>query len=89
LPAAGQKKNWVLDPGVQKSFDSVDHDLMVKAVQANVTPAQRWVVLHVKRWLRSALALPDGTLLARDRRTPQGPVVSLGSMRTASAWLPA
>jgi group II intron reverse transcriptase/maturase len=29
------KKDWVLDLDVEKFFDSVDHDLMVKAVEAN------------------------------------------------------
>ena len=67
-----QKKNWVLDLDVQKFFDSVDHDLMVKAVEANITHEQRWVVLYVKRWLKAPLALPDGTIQARDRGTPQG-----------------
>ena len=67
-----QKKNWVLDLDVQKFFASVDHDLMVRAVEASTTHAQRWVVLYVKRWLKAPLALPDGTILARDRGTPQG-----------------
>jgi RNA-directed DNA polymerase len=49
---------------------------VVKAVQANVTAGQRWVVLYVKRWLKAPLALPDGTLVARDRGTPQGSAVS-------------
>src|SRR5439155_3107728 len=40
-----QKKNWVLDLDVQKFFDSVDHDLMVQAVEANTTHEQRWGVL--------------------------------------------
>ena len=71
-----QKKNWVLDLDVQKFFDSVDHDLMVKAVEANITHEQRWVVLYVKRWLKAPLALPDGTIQARDRGTPQGSAVS-------------
>lgn len=71
-----QKKNWVLDLDVQKFFDSVDHDLMVRAVEANVTPGKRWVVLYVKRWLKAPLALPDGTVAARDRGTPQGSAVS-------------
>ena len=71
-----QKKNWVLDLDVQKFFDSVDHDLMVKAVEANTTHDQRWVVLYVKRWLKAPLALPDGTIRARDRGTPQGSAVS-------------
>ncbi len=69
-----QKKNWVLDLDVQKFFDSVDHDLMVKAVEANTD--QRWVVLYVKRWLTAPLQLPDGTRVARDRGTPQGSAVS-------------
>jgi hypothetical protein len=34
------------------------------------------VVLYVKRWLAVPLALPDGTLQARDRGTPQGSAVS-------------
>jgi RNA-directed DNA polymerase len=37
------KKSWVLHLDVQKFFDSVDHDLMVKAVEANTD--QKWVVL--------------------------------------------
>jgi RNA-directed DNA polymerase len=68
------KKDWVLDLDVQKFFDSVDHALMVKAVEANT--GQRWVVLYVKRWLVAPLQLPDGTLQERDRGTPQGSAVS-------------
>ena len=52
------KKDWILDLDVQKFFDSVDHDLMVKAVEANTD--QKWVVLYVKRWLRAPMRLPDG-----------------------------
>ena len=68
------KKDWVLDLDVQKFFDSVDHALMVKAVEANTD--QSWVVLYVKRWLVAPLQLPDGTLQERDRGTPQGSAVS-------------
>jgi RNA-directed DNA polymerase len=69
-----QTKNWVLDLDVQKFFDSVDHGLMVKAVEANTD--LKWVVLYVKRWLTAPLALPDGTLAERNRGTPQGSAVS-------------
>ncbi len=68
------KKDWVLDLDVAKFFDSVDHDLMVKAVAANTD--QKWVVLYVKRWLAVPLRLPDGTLVERDRGTPQGSAIS-------------
>jgi RNA-directed DNA polymerase len=33
-------------------------------------------VLYVKRWLAAPLQQPDGTLLARDRGTPQGSAIS-------------
>jgi group II intron reverse transcriptase/maturase len=68
------KKDWVLDLDVQKFFDSVDHDLMVRAVEANTD--QKWVVLYVKRWLKAPMQLPDGTVVERDRGTPQGSAVS-------------
>jgi RNA-directed DNA polymerase len=70
------EKDWVLDLDVQKFFDSVDHDLMVKAVEANITPGQKWIVLYVKRWLKAPVQLPDGTLAARDKGTPQGGLCS-------------
>jgi RNA-directed DNA polymerase len=68
------KKDWVLDLDVQKFFDSVDHDLMVKAVKANTD--QRWVVLYVRRWLKAPMQMPDGRVAERDRGTPQGSAVS-------------
>ncbi|MGP3966015.1 group II intron reverse transcriptase/maturase [Nonomuraea sp. 3N208] len=67
-------RGWVVDLDIQKFFDSVPWDLMVKAVEANTD--QRWVVLYVERWLRAPLQLPDGTLQERDRGTPQGSAVS-------------
>jgi len=68
------QKDWVLDLDVAKFFDSVDHDLMIKAVEANT--AQKWVVLYVRRWLTAPMQMPDGTVMARERGTPQGSAVS-------------
>ena len=68
------KSDWVIDLDIQKFFDSVDHALMVKAVEAHADVP--WVVLYVTRWLSAPLALPDGTLRQRDRGTPQGSAVS-------------
>ncbi|WP_158895906.1 group II intron reverse transcriptase/maturase [Amycolatopsis anabasis] len=70
------KKDWVIDLDVAKFFDSVPWDLMVKAVQANITTEQRWVLLYVKRWLAAPIQQPDGTLAERDRGTPQGSAIS-------------
>jgi RNA-directed DNA polymerase len=68
------KYDWVVDLDIQKFFDSVPWDLIVKAVEANT--GQRWVVLYVKRWLQAPIQLPDGTIAKRDRGTPQGGLCS-------------
>ncbi|MEV5413210.1 group II intron reverse transcriptase/maturase [Thermopolyspora sp. NPDC052614] len=68
------KADWVIDLDIQKFFDRVRWDLVVKAVEANTDLP--WVVLYVRRWLQAPLRLPDGTLQKRDRGTPQGSAVS-------------
>lgn len=68
------KTNWVVDLDIQKFFDSVPHDLIVKAVEEHTDA--RWVVLYVKRWLTAPVQLPNGSLAERDRGTPQGSAVS-------------
>jgi RNA-directed DNA polymerase len=80
LDAAGKcrercwKHDWVIDLDIQKFFDSVPWDLIVKAAEANTD--QRWVILYVKRWLQAPVQMPDGTIAERDRGTPQGSAVS-------------
>ncbi|GAA1933542.1 group II intron reverse transcriptase/maturase [Streptantibioticus ferralitis] len=66
--------DWVIDLDIRKFFDSVRWDLVLKAVEAHTDA--RWVTLYVKRWLAAPLQLPDGSLLERDRGTPQGSSVS-------------
>lgn len=80
LDAAGRcrercwRHDWVIDLDIQKFFDSVPWDLIVKAVEANTD--QRWVILYVKRWLQAPMQMPDGTIAERDRGTPQGSAVT-------------
>ena len=68
------EKDWVLDLDVRAFFDSVPHDLLLKAVAHHT--AERWVLLYIERWLKAPMQMPDGTLTARDRGTPQGSPVS-------------
>jgi len=68
------KYDWIIDLDVQKFFDSVPWDLIVRAVRA-VTDCP-WVLLYVKRWLAAPLQYPDGMLVQRDKGTPQGSAVS-------------
>ena len=68
------KQDWIVDLDVRAFFDSVDHQLMIRAVAHHAS--ERWVLLYLRRWLSASLQLPDGTLRARDRGTPQGSPVS-------------
>ena len=68
------RSDWVIDLDVRAFFDSVDHSLMLKAVERHT--GARWVLLYVARWLKAPMRLADGTLAARDRGTPQGSAVS-------------
>ncbi len=68
------RNDWVIDLDVRAFFDSVDHSLMLKAVQRHT--GAKWVLLYVTRWLKAPMRLPDGTLAARDRGTPQGSLCS-------------
>jgi group II intron reverse transcriptase/maturase len=68
------KYDWVIDLDVQKFFDTVSWDLVVKAVRA-VTDC-RWVLLYVQRWLEAPVQQSDGALVERSKGTPQGSAVS-------------
>lgn len=68
------KYDWVIDLDIEKFFDTVPWDLVVKAVEAHTDAP--WVLLYVKRWLAAPLQQPDGTLIERHRGTPQGSSVS-------------
>jgi RNA-directed DNA polymerase len=68
------RSDWVIDLDVRAFFDSVDHSLMLKAVERHTD--QKWILLYVRRWLTAPLLQPDGSLVARDRGTPQGSAIS-------------
>ncbi len=68
------EKNWVLDLDVRAFFDSVPHDLLLKAVAHHTD--ERWVLCYIERWLKAPMQMPDGTLAAREKGTPQGSPIS-------------
>ncbi len=68
------RQDWTLDLDVRAFFDSVPHDLMLKAVAHHTD--ERWVLLYIERWLKAPMQMPDGTLVAREKGTPQGSPVS-------------
>jgi RNA-directed DNA polymerase len=70
------RADWVIDMDIRAFFDTVPWDLVLKAVEHHIGPDQRWILLYVQRWLQAPLQKQDGTLVARDRGTPQGLAIS-------------
>jgi len=68
------KQDWVLDIDVRAFFDSVPHSLLLKAVAHHTS--ERWVLLYISRWLVAPIQMPDGTMIAREKGTPQGSPIS-------------
>jgi RNA-directed DNA polymerase len=66
--------NWVVDLDIRGFFDNIDHSLMMHAVRKHTDCP--WVLLYIERWLKAPAEAEDGTLIARDRGTPQGGVIS-------------
>ena len=64
------KQDWVLDLDIRAFFDSVPHDLLLKAVAHHTD--LRWVLLYIERWLKAPMQMQDGRLVAREKGTPQG-----------------
>ncbi|MGV8058730.1 MAG: group II intron reverse transcriptase/maturase [Smithellaceae bacterium] len=66
--------DWVLDLDIKGFFDNIDHDLLMRAVRKHTDC--KWVLLYIERWLKAPAQLADGSLINRDKGTPQGGVVS-------------
>jgi RNA-directed DNA polymerase len=68
------RDDWVVDIDIESFFDSVDHDLVMRAVRFHVSEA--WVLLYVQRWLKAPMLDSGGVLVERERGTPQGSPLS-------------
>ena len=68
------QSDWVIDLDIRGFFDNIDHDLLMRAVRWHTDC--KWTILYVERWLKASVQLTDGTILSREKGTPQGGVVS-------------
>jgi len=68
------KQDWVLDLDIRAFFDSVDHDLLLKAVAHHTD--ERWILCYIERWLTAPMQMSDGTVVASTKGTPQGSPIS-------------
>jgi RNA-directed DNA polymerase len=66
--------DWVLDLDIKAFFDTIDHTLLMRAVEKHAADA--WSVLYIARWLEAPMQMPDGSLVERRTGTPQGGVIS-------------
>jgi group II intron reverse transcriptase/maturase len=66
--------DWVVDIDIKGFVDSIDHELLLRAVRKHTDCA--WALLYVERWLKAPAMMEDGTLVPREQGTPQGGVVS-------------
>jgi RNA-directed DNA polymerase len=66
--------NWVLDLDIKSFFDTIGHELLLRAVRKHTEC--KWLLLYVERWLKAPVQLKDGTLVGRDQGSPQGSVIS-------------
>jgi group II intron reverse transcriptase/maturase len=68
------RNDWVVDLDIKSFFDDIDRDLLMRAVRKHTDCP--WVLLYLERWLRAPVQMADGSLVGRERGTPQGGVVS-------------
>jgi RNA-directed DNA polymerase len=66
--------DWVVDLDIRGFFDNIDHALMMHAVRKHTDCP--WMLLYIERWLKAPAQDEDGKLIAREKGTPQGGVIS-------------
>ena len=66
--------NWVVDLDIKGFFDNIDHELLMRAVRKHTD--SEWLLLYIERWLKAPVQIADGTLINREKGSPQGSVIS-------------
>ena len=68
------KFNWVIDLDVKSFFDTIDHELLMKAVARYTN--EKWVLMYIERWLKAGVLRENGTIETKEEGTLQGSVIS-------------
>jgi RNA-directed DNA polymerase len=66
--------DWVVEFDIKGLFDNIDHEHLLRALRKHCR--NPWVLLYLERWLKAPMVTTEGTLVMRERGTPQGGVVS-------------
>jgi len=68
------KYDWVVEFDIKGLFDNIDHNLLMKALRRHCSC--KWILLYVERWLKVPMQDDSGSIIVRNKGTPQGGVVS-------------
>jgi RNA-directed DNA polymerase len=68
-----RKVNWILDADIEKFFDSVSQEWLVRFVEHRI--GDKRIVRLIQKWLKAGV-LEDGIVTTSDRGTGQGSVIS-------------
>lgn len=64
---------WVLDMAISKFFDTINHELLMKAIRKHTE--EKWVLLYIERWLKVPYQTSKGEVIERTMGVPQGSVI--------------
>lgn len=65
---------WVIDVDIRGFFDNLNHAILLDLVGKHTQ--EKWVLLHIERWLTAGVEQEDGSIATRTKGTPQGGVAS-------------
>jgi len=65
---------WVIDVDIKGFFDNISHEIMLRLLQEHTQ--DKWVLMYVERWLKAGVEQEDKSIIAREKGTPQGGVIS-------------
>ena len=68
-----RKVNWILDADIEKFFDTVSQDWLIRFVEHRV--GDKRILRLIQKWLKAGV-LEDGVVTTSDRGTGQGSVIS-------------
>jgi RNA-directed DNA polymerase len=68
------KYGWVVDVDIKGFFDNIHHENLMQILKHHTK--EKFVLLYVERWLKAGVEQADGSIVAREKGTPQGGVIS-------------
>jgi len=68
------KYPWLLDIDIKNFFDSIDHNLLMKALDRHVE--EKWIKKYIKRWLEAPIETEAGLETKQGKGSSQGGVIS-------------